>query len=240
MPKENKPRPPHRSVKNPDPSEDPRFSTIPAEPEQPERSERILHALWETAKTLGVIALVAVIIRAFLIQPFLVQGESMDPNLQDGNYLLISQISYTLGSPRRGDIVVFKAPPEPDTNYVKRIIGLPGETVRLQNGQFQITNEAHPSGFTLREPYETRDTRTQADGGQTSWELGAKEYFVVGDNRIPGRSSDSRNWGPVARNLLIGKVWLRVYPLSEFGTIPHERPTGSSVSFMPSPDSASA
>ena len=229
MTKTRKARPPHRgTVKNPDPSENPEFANIPAEPEQPHGSERVLHAVWEVSKTVAFIVLVAVVVRAFLIQPFLVVGESMEPNFQNGNYLLVNQLSYTFGDPKRGDVVVFKAPPEPETNYIKRIVGMPGETVRLENGRYVIVNGAHPDGFTLDEPYEVEGTRTLADSGQTSWELGPKEYFVAGDNRLPGKSSDSRSWGPVQEDFLIGKAWLRVYPLAEFGTVPHDRPVSYS------------
>lgn len=233
MPKPRKarpPRPPHRTtVKNPDPSENPSFANIPAEPEQPQGGERVLHAVWEVAKTVAFIVLVAVVVRAFLIQPFLVVGESMEPNFQDGNYLLVNQISYAIGDPKRGDVVVFKAPPEPETNYIKRVVGLPGETVRLEGGRYVIANDERPDGFTLDEPYEVEGTRTQADGGQTSWELGPDEYFMAGDNRLPGKSSDSRSWGPVPEDFLIGKAWLRVYPLAKFGTVPHERPVSYSA-----------
>ncbi len=225
MPKAHQPRPPHRRPsRNPDPAENPAYASIPAEPEQPERSERVLHALWEITKTVAFIVLVAVVVRAFLIQPFFVQGESMEPNLQDGNYLLVNQLSYTLGDPRRGDVVVFRAPPEPDTNYIKRIIGLPGETIRIVNGTFRINNDENPSGFTLDEPYEVAGTVTRPDGDQTTWELDGDEYFMVGDNRIPGKSSDSRSWGPVEEHFLIGKAWLRVYPPAEVGTVGHDRP----------------
>ncbi|MDP9212255.1 MAG: signal peptidase I [bacterium] len=222
MSKERQPRPPHRRPpKHPDPAENPAYASIPAEPEQPERSERILHVIWEVTKTVAFIVLVAVVVRAFLVQPFFVQGESMEPNLQDGNYLLVNQLSYTFGEPARGDVVVFRAPPEPETNYIKRVIGLPGETVQIRNGDFHIINPENPDGFRLEEPYEVEGTVTRPDGDQTTWKLDGDEYFMVGDNRNPGKSSDSRAWGPVEEHYLIGKAWLRVYPPAEFGTIPH-------------------
>ncbi|HEY8109066.1 MAG TPA: signal peptidase I [Patescibacteria group bacterium] len=234
MPRKPKAKPPHRSaVKNPDPSENPAFANIPAEPEQPAKGERALHAVWEVAKTVAFIVLVAVVVRAFLIQPFLVVGESMEPNFQNGNYLLVNQVSYSLGKPKRGDVAVFKAPPEPETSYIKRVVGLPGETVRLTDGKFVIVNEEHPEGFVLKEPYEVEGTNTLPESGQTSWTLGSEEYFVAGDNRLPGKSSDSRAWGPVPEDFLVGKVWLRVYPLAEFGPVPHERPTSYSFTVAP-------
>lgn len=206
-----------------DPSLNPDFSNVPAEAEQPSGSERVFHALWEVVKTVAFIILAAVIIRAFLIQPFFVQGQSMETNFHDGNYLLVNQLSYDFGPPRRGDVVVFKAPPEPSANYIKRIIGLPGETVELRNGHVVVYNAAHRDGVTLDEPYEPADAKTLPESGQTRWELGPNQYFVLGDNRLPDKSSDSRAWGPLNKDLLIGKAWLRVYPLAQFGFVQHQQ-----------------
>ena len=205
-----------------DPSLNPDFSTVPAEAEQPSGSERIFHALWEVVKTVAFIILAAVIIRAFLVQPFFVQGQSMETNFHDGNYLLVNQLSYDFGKPQRGDVVVFKAPPEPDTNYIKRIIGLPGETVELRNGRVVIYNAEHRGGVTLDEPYEPAGAQTLPESPQTKWELGPNQYFVLGDNRLPDKSSDSRAWGLLDQKLLIGKAWLRVYPLAQFGFVKHQ------------------
>jgi signal peptidase I len=221
---EKKTKPPHlpRDPGKFDPSINPDFSSIPAEAEQPTTSERLMHGVWEVVKTVAFIILAAVIIRAFLLQPFFVQGESMEPNYHDGNYLLVNQVSYKFSKPSRGDVVVFKAPPEPDTNYIKRVIGLPGETVELKGGGVVIFNEQHRQGVTLQEPYEPPGVKTLPESSQTRWELGADEFFVLGDNRGPEKSSDSRAWGLLDRDLLIGKAWLRVYPPAEFGTVKHQ------------------
>ncbi len=218
-------KPPHsrRKGRDFDPSLNPDFSTVPAEAEQPSGSERIFHALWEVVKTVAFIILAAVIIRAFLVQPFFVQGQSMEPNFHNGNYLLVNQLSYTFGKPERGDVVVFKAPPEPDENYIKRIVGLPGETVELKNGQVVVYNAEHRDGVVLDESgYEPDTADTEPESNETRWELGSDQYFVLGDNRNPGKSSDSRAWGPLDKKLLIGKAWLRVYPLAQFGFVKHQ------------------
>lgn len=201
----------------------PDFATVPAEAEQPSGSERLFHALWEIIKTVAFIILAAVIIRAFLIQPFFVQGESMESNFHNGNYLLVNQLSYSFGQPQRGDVVVFKAPPEPNENYIKRIVGLPGETVELKGGQVVVYNAEHRDGVTLDESgYEPAGVTTLPESGETRWELGSDQYFVLGDNRLPDKSSDSRAWGLLDKKLLVGKAWLRVYPLSQLGFVKHQ------------------
>lgn len=220
--KSSKPPRVRRKSREFDPSLNPDFSTVPAEAEQPSGSERIFHALWEVIKTVAFIILAAVVIRAFLVQPFFVQGQSMETNFHDGNYLLVNQLSYKFGQPQRGDVVVFKAPPEPSENYIKRIIGLPGETVELRNGKVVIYNAEHRDGVTLDESYEPANADTLPESAQTRWELGPNQYFVLGDNRLPDKSSDSRAWGLLDKNLLIGKAWLRVYPLAQFGFVKHQ------------------
>lgn len=218
-------KPPHSRRKSGDfdPSLNPDFSTVPAEAEQPSGSERLFHALWEVVKTVAFIILAAVIIRAFLVQPFFVQGQSMETNFHNGNYLLVNQLSYTFGSPQRGDVVVFKAPPQPDENYIKRIIGLPGETVELRDGKVVVYNAEHRDGVVLDESgYEPESVNTQTESSESRWELGSDQYFVLGDNREPGKSSDSRAWGPLDKKMLVGKAWLRVYPLAQFGFVKHQ------------------
>lgn len=195
------------------------------ESEQPSGGERVMAVGWEVLKTVAFIVLVAVFIRAFVVQPFFVEGQSMEPDFHDGDYLLVNQMGYHLGKPSRGDVIVFKAPPEPDENYIKRIIGLPGETVELVNGHFVIKNDEHPEGITLEEPYieEGVLTRPDPETNQTRWELGPDQYFVAGDNRQPGKSSDSRSWGPLPRNNIIGKTSVRVYPIADFAWITHQK-----------------
>ena len=217
-----KPRPPQRDTESFDPTLNPQYANIPVEAEQSSGSERTFHLLWEIAKTIAIIVLAALLIRAFLIKPFFVQGESMEPNYQDGDYLLVNQLSYRLHKPDRGDVIVFDAPPEEGTNYIKRIIALPGETVDLKNGKFEIRNAKHSNGVTIDEPYVHDGIYTQSSGDQTHWEVAEDEYFTVGDNREPGKSLDSRSWGALPKEKIIGKVWMRAYPLQSIGFVKHQ------------------
>lgn len=215
---------PPRQKRNPkefDPTLNPTFANVPTEAEQPSGPERLFHVLWEVAKTVAAILLAALFIRAFVIQPFFVQGESMDPSFRDGDYLLVNQVSYHFSQPKRGDVVIFKAPPEPETNYIKRVAGMPGETVELKNGKVIIRNSEHPGGVALDEPFLPAGIPTKPESDQLRWEIGPDEYFVLGDNRHPGKSSDSRAWGLVPKNYLIGRAWLRVYPIAAIGTVQH-------------------
>lgn len=189
----------------------------------------------EIIKTIGILLLATVFFRFYLLQPFLVNGISMEPNFHDGQYLVVSEISYLLGSPKRGDAVVFKHPepacndfidnnylnrvfisnimPNPPcTNYIKRVIGLPGETVVIRDGKVYIRNSQNPDGFKLEESYTVPGLETFGNQTRT---LGQKEYFVLGDNREANASSDSREWGVLPKNHIIGKAWLILYPLNQ-------------------------
>ncbi len=214
-----------RDVEKFDPELNPAFATIPVEPEQPNASERVGHVAWEIFKTVAIILLAALFIRSFLVEPFFVDGHSMEPNFHPSDYLLVNQLSYRFGKPKAGDVIVFKAPPEPEENYVKRIIAVPGDTIELKDGRFIVKNAAHPGGTLVNEGYIAPGLDTKPESEQTSWTLTEKEYFVAGDNREPGASSDSRQWGTVPRENIIGKVALRVYPIASFGfTTPAKHP----------------
>lgn len=160
--------------------------------------------------------LIVLPVRYFLFQPFVVSGSSMAPNFRDGDYLIIDEISYYLRSPERGEVVVFRAPPKPSLRYIKRIIGLPGDTVEIKEGQITITPEGEES-FVLEEPYLSKEGVLRYSGRV---ELRDNEYFVLGDNRR--YSSDSRTWGPLARKNIIGRALFRAWPVSRFSII--ERP----------------
>lgn len=150
-------------------------------------------------------------IRYFLIQPFYVQGASMEPNFFDHEYLIIDEISYRLNEPKRGDVVVFKYPSNPKEYFIKRVIGLPGETVEIINGKLRIFNQKHPNGVQLDEsPYLDQDFTSNPQ----TVTLKADEFFLLGDNRAS--SLDSRFFGAVNRSYLIGRVWLRGYPFDRF------------------------
>ena len=162
----------------------------------------------------AVIAVAIVIpIRLYVAQPFIVSGSSMVPTFENSEYLIVDEISYRLGNPARGDVTIFRYPNDPTKFYIKRIIGLPGETVKINQGVVTILNKENPEGFTLEEPY-IKDK----GGSNKELVLKEKEYFVMGDNR--GASSDSRSWGPVHRKFLIGRAFLRLFPVTKVGMLP--------------------
>jgi signal peptidase I len=168
---------------------------------------------WEIIKAFLIALIIIVPIRYFLIQPFFVRGASMEPTFEDGEYLIVDQLSYHFRTPERGEVVVFRYPNQPSQFFIKRIIGLPGETVVVQDGKVIIENAQHPAGVALDEsPYLSPDVRT---GGNVTMTLASDQYFVMGDNREA--SSDSRAWGPVPTHDLIGRVWLRAFPVDRMG-----------------------
>jgi len=165
---------------------------------------------------IGKIALIALVIvlpiRYFLFQPFIVKGESMSPNFESGDYLIVDEISYRFSEPQRGDIVVFKYPKDTTQRFIKRVIGLPGETVVVQNGQVTVTT-VNGESIVLDEKYLPADLKTYGDANTT---LKTDEYFVLGDNRT--YSYDSRSWGIVPAKNIIGKAFVRLYPVTELST----------------------
>jgi signal peptidase I len=156
-----------------------------------------------------VIALAIVLpIRYFLFQPFVVKGASMEPNYHNGDYLIVDEISYKLNEPQRGDVIVFRYPNNPADRYIKRIVGLPGETVSIKGGQISIVKEG--KALVLDEStYLSGDLikawRNREDLDPVT--LGAGQYFVLGDNR--NASSDSRVWGLLPEQNIIGRVSLQ-------------------------------
>jgi signal peptidase I len=146
-------------------------------------------------------------IRYFLVQPFLVSGGSMDPTFTNGDYLLIDQLTYRFREPERGEVVVFKN--EQGTYFIKRVIGLPGETVKVEDGSVRISSTDTPKGFTLEEAYLPSGLPT---AGSSDVTLGEGEYFVMGDNRA--YSYDSRSWGAIPDEEIIGVVRVRLWPLT--------------------------
>jgi signal peptidase I len=163
----------------------------------------------------SVIALLIVIpVRMFIAQPFIVSGPSMKETFHDSEYIIVDQVSYYLNSPERGDVIVFRYPKDPSTFFIKRIIGLPGDTIEIEGSDVKITNEIHPDGFTLNEPY----IKSMSPRSTLNEKLGAREYFVMGDNR--DQSSDSRDWGVLQEERIIGRAFLRLYPPQVFGVLP--------------------
>ena len=170
--------------------------------------------VWEIFKVVVISLAIIIPVRYFLIQPFYVKGASMEPNFYNHEYLIINEISYRFVAPERGDAIVLRYPLEPSQYFIKRIIGLPGEKVRVAGGQVYIFNAAHPAGEPLKEDYLPSGLLTYGDAELT---LGADEYFVLGDNR--SASLDSRVFGPITRRDIIGKTLLRGWPLNRIGLV---------------------
>lgn len=184
-------------------------------PEPPLRDE-IFAFIWETVKIVVISLAIILPIRYFLVQPFFVKGASMESNFQDGDYIFVDEISYDFHNPNRGDVVIFRYPLDQTQFFIKRVIGLPGETVEVKDNKVIIYNQAHPEGFTLQEPYLDPGQETL---GTLRMKLDGNEYFVMGDNRL--QSSDSRRWGPVNRALITGRAFIRLWPVSRVAKIPH-------------------
>ncbi len=154
------------------------------------------------------------LIRNFLVQPFLVSGESMAPTFENGDYLLVDELSYRLRTPERGEVVVFRYPRNESTYFIKRIIGLPGERVLIRDGGVTVFDPEHSQGYQLEEGYLPRDLATLVrPGEQSEFKLGNDEYLVLGDNR--SQSYDSREWGILQKKELVGMVRLRLWPVKE-------------------------
>ncbi|MBI3120072.1 MAG: signal peptidase I [Candidatus Kerfeldbacteria bacterium] len=165
----------------------------------------------EVIKIVVVAALVIVPIRFFIAQPFYVNGASMEPTFHDFDYLIINEIEYRFREPQRGDIIVFRSPEDDSEFFIKRVIGLPGEEVMIQDSQITIRNDEHPTGVMLNEDYLASGTVTS---GNSSWRLKNDEFFVLGDNR--SASLDGRIFGPTDRDEIIGRAWVRAWPVSKW------------------------
>ena len=169
--------------------------------------------IWEITKIVIIALLIVVPIRAFLFQPFFVRGESMTPAFESGDYLIIDEISYRFQDPQRGEVIVFRYPNNPSQRYIKRIIGLPGETLEIKDGTVTISDQKEPHVLDESD-YLSSDIFTP---GEMLISLAEDEYFVLGDNRRA--SADSRRWGPLPRESIIGKVLLRAWPFTALAKI---------------------
>jgi signal peptidase I len=191
----------------------------------PETSEHFeLHgrkpsALVRLGKSVGefltfaaVAAAILIPFRMYVAKPFVVEGASMSPTFETGDYLIVDEISFEVRPPARGEVVVLRYPHDPSKHFIKRVIGLPGETVTIKDGTVTITT-VDGEKITLDEPYIELPSRTDS-----SATLGKDEFFVMGDNRAG--SYDSRVWGPVPRDLMVGRAILRLLPPAEAGILP--------------------
>ena len=161
---------------------------------------------WEEIEIILIALLIVIPVRLFIAQPFIVHGSSMEPNFYTNDYLIIDELSYRLRSPKRYEVIVFRAPTLEHQYFIKRIIGLPGETVEIKDGEVYIMKNGQP--VELSEKFLPPSRKT---AGNIKITLDNHHYFVLGDNR--NVSYDSRNWGPLDDKKIIGRVWLRLWPI---------------------------
>ncbi|MFH1671419.1 MAG: signal peptidase I [Candidatus Portnoybacteria bacterium] len=167
--------------------------------------KKALSFVWEVVKIVVISLAIILPVRYYLIQPFFVRGASMEPNFDNGQYLIINEIGYRLEEPGRSEVIVFRYPLDPSQYYIKRIIGLPNETVEVKDGRVFINNSIlDESSYLPKETFTQGDTRVK---------LGEGEYFVLGDNRKA--SSDSRQWGALPQTNVTGQVWIRAWPFDQ-------------------------
>ncbi|MFH1291909.1 MAG: signal peptidase I [bacterium] len=163
----------------------------------------------ELVKIVVLAAITIVLIRHFLFKPFYVRGASMETNFYDKEYLIIDELSYRFREPARGEVIVFKYPEDPKEYFLKRIIGLPGERIKISNGKVVIYNQEYPEGTALDEIYLDDEIFTD---GEKVVSLNKDEYFVLGDNRP--NSYDSRRFGAIQKNVMVGRVIFRGWPFN--------------------------
>lgn len=164
-------------------------------------------------KFIFIIVIILLPIRLFVAEPFLVYGSSMEPTFDTGDYLIVDELSYKLSDPKRGDVVVLRPPTDETKHFIKRILALPNETIKVHGNLVKIFNAEYPDGFTVDEPYIKFFSDKEAE-----FTLNNNEYFVMGDNRSV--SYDSRSWGPLSRDHITGKALLRLYPFHSISILP--------------------
>lgn len=187
---------------------------IIAENESLEPARKQEHPLAEIVRFSLIAILIVVPVRMFIAQPFIVSGASMEETFQSGEYLIVDQVSYYFEAPKRGEVIIFRYPRDPSKFFIKRVIGLPGEIIEIINGEIIIKNEESPDGFILDEPY----IEPMPIAAPLRESLGEREYFVMGDNR--DQSSDSRAWGVLQEERIIGRAWLRLFPPTSMNFFP--------------------
>ena len=183
------------------------FETIP-EPDAPEqRRSGVLRFLLDLLETVVLSALLFVAINAISAR-IRVDGFSMEPTLHNGEFVIVNKLAYKLGDPQPGDVIVFHYPRDPEQEYIKRIIGLPGDRVKVTEGKVFVNDQP------VEEPYIAASPKYQSE-----WNVPEDSLFVLGDNR--NNSSDSHNWGPVPMNNVIGQALVVYWPPKSWGLINH-------------------
>ncbi len=192
-----------------------------ADSQKPERP--FWKSLREWIQVIVIALIISLPIRFFVAEPFIVNGASMDPTFSTGQFLIVDRLSYRIHDPKRGDVIVFEYPNNPSIFYIKRIIGLPGETVDIKSGAVYVSNAgkcpvpANAAETRIDEPY-VEQAHASVDSECIT--LAPTEYFVMGDNRA--QSSDSRIWGPLDKGFIIGRPIVRLLPASSLSLFPGE------------------
>lgn len=166
--------------------------------------------LREFVETILFTLLIYVVVRTFLFENYRVLGRSMEPTLENDQFLVVNKLAYRLYQPQRGDIVVFTDPTSQERKLIKRIIGLPGELLEIVDGQVLVNRQPVDEPYITATWHSNRPPVTVPEG----------QYFVLGDNR--NNSSDSRTWGMLSDGFIVGKAWLSYWPPATWGLIPHE------------------
>ena len=178
-----------------------------------DRAQTKRSAFWELVRYALIAILIVVPFRIFIAQPYVVSGASSDPTFKDSDYLIVDQLSKRFEDPKRQDFLIIRYPKDPSKFFIKRLIGLPGDTIEIKGGQVTIYNEDNKDGIKLEESY-----IVYKKSENFFRKLGYDEYFVMGDNRAG--SSDSRVWGTLPKKYIIGRPIIRLLPLDEIGIWP--------------------
>ncbi|NTU46690.1 signal peptidase I [Candidatus Roizmanbacteria bacterium] len=181
--------------------------------------KQILEFVMDILETVVFMGSLFIVIYLFIVTPNQVKGASMEPSFHSGDFIFTSKVTYKLRTPHRGDVVVFQAPSNHDIEYIKRIIGLPGDTIMVKEGTVYV------NGSALKENYIAAATSVWEGGFLKEAQpitVPADELFVMGDNRP--HSSDSREFGPIPISTVIGQVFFRYYPANQMGTINNPMP----------------
>ena len=169
-------------------------------------AKKIFDYVFEIAKIVSLALVIVIPIRYFVFQPFIVYGSSMEPNFRNGDYVIVDELSYRLGNPKRGDVIIFKFPEDPSKKFIKRVIGLPNEEVKIQGTKLVIFDKNGKEIDLNEASYLPKNSWL----GNEDVKLGKDEYFVMGDNRP--FSYDSRRWGVLPRKDILGKVVMKFFP----------------------------
>jgi signal peptidase I len=196
----------------------------PQETLQQPPNNHFWHATREWIQVIIIALVIAIPVRWFIAEPFIVNGASMDPTFATNQFLIVDRLTYDFSQPKRGDVIVFQYPDSgpgthiPTTYYIKRIIVLPGESFSIKNGHVFVANAADPKGFYVDDSFVAPDHASYDNISTTT--MDATHYFVMGDNRA--QSSDSRSWGPLDRRFIIGRPIIRLLPINMVSFLPGE------------------